>query len=81
MNLHVTQGTAEINVRLIQAGLLTGIGQTGLQKFCSTLDLPPPLTPKAYNAVVKEIQSSVEKESEKCLKSCFNEVKGIYKSH
>ena len=71
---------SEINVRLIQAGLLTGIGQTGLQKFCSTLDLPPPLTPKAYNAVVKEIQSSVEKECEKCLKAASTKLKEFTKA-
>ena len=73
-------GHSEINVRLIQAGLLTGIGQTGLQKFCSTLDLPPPLTPKAYNAVVKEIQSSVEKECEKSLKAASLKLKEFMKA-
>eukprot|EP00795_Rhopilema_esculentum_P010875 gene10875-19698_t len=63
----VHNGRTEVNVRFIQAGLLTGIGLTGLQKFCSTLDLPSPVSSKAYNATVKEIQMSVDKECQKSL--------------
>ena len=76
----VHNGRTKVNVRFIQAGLLTGIGVTGLQKFCSTLDLPSPVSSKAYNATVKEIQMSVDKECQKSLESASLKLKKLMKA-
>ena len=38
--------------RLISSVLASvSIGRAGLSKFCSTMDLPPPVTPSCYNNI------------------------------
>ena len=39
----------EVNVHLVQAGLVTGNGLSSLQKLCGILNLPNFLTNKDYN--------------------------------
>ena len=50
-------GSAEVNLRMVQGGLMTGNGLASLQKICSIMNLPSPVTSRAYNESLKEIES------------------------
>lgn len=57
----------EINSRSIVAMRLLGHGLTGLQTFCGVMDLPPPVTQKVYDAVIRRASDTSEHVAKECM--------------
>ena len=62
------KGSSEVNIRLTQGGILTGNGQQSLNKLCTALNLPQPVTIKSYQAIMKKNELSTKAECEIALK-------------
>ena len=58
---------AEINMKVVQAGLLTGNGLSSLQRICTTLNLPQPPTSNSYNEILKRVAEASCSEAHGCL--------------
>ena len=51
---------AEINMKAIQAGVLTGNGLGSLQRICTALNLSQPPTSNSYNEILKSCRSFLQ---------------------
>lgn len=49
------QNQCEVNLRIIYGMRCVGQGLAGLERFCSIMDFPPPLSQKSYDKAVKKI--------------------------
>ena len=67
----------EVNVRLVQAGLVTGNGLSSLQKLCGILNLPKFLTTKNYNKILKHLAKESIKGTETVMKKSVENLKEI----
>ena len=45
----------EVNRRMVYGMRSIGCGLSGMKKFCSTMDMPPPVNPRAYSYHTKAI--------------------------
>ena len=59
---------AEINIRSVQAGISSGNGLSDLQKLCSQLNLPAPVTSSSYNNILKSITEKAIDEAESSMR-------------
>ena len=59
----ISSGSFEVNRRSVLAA--QAWGQAGLSHFCGLMDLPPPVSKKAYNDHMKQIESQATKNAEK----------------
>ena len=59
---------AEINVRSVQADINSGNGLNDLEKLCSQLNLPSPVTSLSYNNIIKSIRVIAVNEAEASMK-------------
>ena len=67
------KGHAEVNVRCVQADMSTGNGRNNLEKICTTLNLPPPVTSNSYNSILKSVsENSIVEENESMQKAAIN---------
>ena len=67
------KGHAEVNVRCVQAGMSTGNGRNNLEKICTTLNLPPPVTSNFYNSILKSVsENSIVEANESMQKAAIN---------
>ena len=66
----------EINIRYVLASI--SIGRAGLSKFCSTMDLPPPVTPSCYNNMLKKLSTCSVEQANNIMKESDNRLKDIY---
>ena len=67
--------SSEINIRMAQCSLATGIGLTAMNKICLTLNLPPPGSKAMFNENMKKVSSSSVEEVEKSLQQSAKNVK------
>ena len=72
-----TKDTSEINVRLIQGGIESGNGLTGLSKLCCALDIPAPVTSNAFNSTMKKLTTSYQKEAQESLCKAAQNLKDL----
>ena len=50
------QSYYDVNIRSVHAA--QGMGHDGLSQFCSTMDLPAPVTFRAYNNILKHLSNN-----------------------
>lgn len=62
-----SQKCAEINKRFIYAMRCLGQGLAGAQTFCGIMDMPPPISKKAYNDEVKNLKKASTKCAEESM--------------
>ena len=55
-------GACEVNRRSVLAS--QPMGHAGLSKFCATMNLPPPITQRAYNQHLVEIEKHSTKHAD-----------------
>ena len=53
----------EVNIRSVYATRRVGVGHKGLQKFCETMNMPPPVAVKSYNKLADKLGHAAEKVS------------------
>ena len=75
-NISQTKDT-EVNVRLVQAGLVTGNGLGSLRKLCGILNLPTFLTTKNYNKILKHLTKESIKGTETMMNTSVENFKKI----
>ena len=63
-----------INKKSVHASC-QGMGLSGLKKMTAILDLPPPVTDKAYNTTLKNISAAAVGESEKVMTDAANRLR------
>ena len=75
--------SSEINIRMAQCSLATGIGLTAMNKIqiCSTLNLPHPGSKAMFNENMKKVSSSSVEEAEKSLQQSAKNVKTLLKQN
>ena len=66
----------EINIRYVLASI--SIGRAGLSKFCSTMDLPPPVTPSCYNNILKKLSTCSAEQANNIMKESANRSREIW---
>lgn len=64
---------AEINYRYMYAMRSVGMGYAGMELFCGVMDLPPPVSRKSYNIVVKKLLKCTGTVAQKSMKSAAHE--------
>ena len=57
----------KINMKVVQAGLLTGNRLSSLQRICTTLNLPQPPTSNSHNESLKRVAEACCNEAHECL--------------
>lgn len=58
---------AEVNVRSVQAGISVGIGLNQMVKWCSHLNLSPPLTKHSYRNLLQSLEEKVTIEAKRSM--------------
>ena len=69
--------SSEVNVRLIQGGIESGNGLTGLSKLCCSLDIPAPVTTNAFQSTMKKLTTSYQEEAQISLGKAATNLKEI----
>ncbi|KAJ8032104.1 hypothetical protein HOLleu_25526 [Holothuria leucospilota] len=64
--------SADINRRMTYAAMEVGLGREGLADMCSILNMPPPVTDRAYQSHVKVICRSAEEEAEQQMQEAVS---------
>ena len=59
----------DVNMRTVYGSQTTGLGRTGLSKLCGVMDLPAPVTRKAFNNISKVITEKALEKVEEEMKS------------
>jgi hypothetical protein len=67
----------EVNLRLVYSMSCIGQGLAGLKTFCAVMDIPPPISQKSYDNIVKKIKSATQVVAEKSMKTASSEEKEI----
>ena len=62
----------DVNVRSTFASQM--MGREGLSKFCSVMDLPPPITKAPYTRMMKAISSTAVIKAEAAMKDSANKL-------
>ena len=72
---------SDVNLRGTLAIISAGGGHSSLKKFCSTMDLPAPVTSHPYNSHVKKLSAICEKQCQKNLSGAANRLKLFLKKN
>lgn len=59
----------EVNSRIIYAMRTVGLGLRGIKNFCTAMDLPPPVSQKSYDSILKNIKVASCEVAEKSMKN------------
>ena len=57
----------DVNLRSVMATTSAGGGLTMLQKMCTNLDLPPPVTEKPYSRYIKYLENKIKADCERSM--------------
>lgn len=66
-------GACEVNRRSVLAS--QSMGHAGLSQFCSIMNLPPPVTQKAYNQHLEEIEKVSKKHAENLMQDAADRLR------
>ena len=66
---------SDVNLRRILAIISAGGGHSSLKKFCSTMDLPAPVTSHSYDSHIKNLSAICKKQCQKNLSNAANRLK------
>jgi hypothetical protein len=69
----------EINRRMTYVMRLLGCGLSAMEWFCSTMNMPPPVNPKAFNYYNKAIIRAVKDISEEIMNDAVQEIQNLMK--
>jgi len=69
------KNVSEVNSRAVVAACMVGLGKSGLDKFCYTMDLPQPERQQTYDIIVKNIESAARSVCEDSMKRAVEEEK------
>ena len=65
----------EVNIRSVYALRSTGVGHTGLEKFCGMMNMPPPMTVGNYNKISDNLKDAAKEVAIKSMKDAAIEAK------
>ena len=68
-------GALELNLRSVIASL--SMGHAELERFCGIIGLPPPVSKRAYNELLKKIKDATVKYTEEVMVDAANRLKEI----
>ena len=67
----------EVNRRMIYGMRSIGCGLSGMKKFCSTMDMPQPVNPRAYSYHTKAILRATKDVAELTIKDAVEELHNV----
>lgn len=73
--LGIKKSAPEVNLRLVYSMRCIGQGLAGLKTFCAVMNIPPPISQKSYDNIVRKIKCATKVAAENCMKtaSCEEE--------
>ena len=77
-NKVVNSQAFEVNRRVVLATRNIGVGHQGLVKFCSVMNMLPPMQENSFQDHLKAVTNAAQTAAEKSMSKAADEVKGFY---